>query len=100
MGIFFGLIGAGGLIFRDVHDFFGSINLYLAIVILATVCYGININEINKVSPLPICSERLKNEAAVPLCSGILTSIKIAFLFATEPAAIVVPINPNIKYRM
>ena len=60
----------------------------------------INMNEIKSVIPFPICSERLKNDAAVPLCSGMLTSIIIAFLLATGAAPNVEPINAITKYHM
>lgn len=45
-GVLIGLIGAAGLIVNDFANFLGSINWYAAIVLLATLCYGININEI------------------------------------------------------
>ncbi len=53
--------------------------------------------ETNKVTPLLICSESLKKEAAVPLCSGILTSIITALLFATGPAPNIEAIKAKIK---
>lgn len=45
-GVIIGLIGAAGLIVNDFANFVGSINWYAAIILLATLCYGISINEI------------------------------------------------------
>ena len=45
-GVLIGLIGAAGLIVNDFANLLGSINWYAAIVLLATLCYGISINEI------------------------------------------------------
>ena len=45
-GVLIGLIGAAGLIINDFANLLGSINWYAAIVLLATLCYGISINEI------------------------------------------------------
>ena len=44
-GVLVGLIGATGLIVNDFTNFIGSINRYAAIILLATLCYGISINE-------------------------------------------------------
>ena len=57
----------------------------------------ISVYEINNVIPLLVCSESLKKEAAVPLCSGILTSIITAFLLATGPAPNIEAIKAKIK---
>ncbi len=45
-GVLLGLAGAIGLIVNDFADFVGSINWAASIILLATICYGININEI------------------------------------------------------
>jgi drug/metabolite transporter (DMT)-like permease len=45
-GVILGLIGAAGLIVNDFANFIDSINWYASIILLATLCYGINVNEI------------------------------------------------------
>jgi len=57
----------------------------------------ISVNEISSVTPLLICSDNLKNEAEVPLCSGKFTSIITAFLLATGPAPSIEAIKAKMK---
>ncbi len=45
-GVILGLIGAVGLVVNDFANFVGSINRYAILVLLATLCYGISVNEI------------------------------------------------------
>ncbi len=45
-GVIIGLVGAAGLIVNDFANLIGSINWYAVLVLLATLCYGINVNEI------------------------------------------------------
>lgn len=46
IGILLGLLGASGLIFYSEDLKLGNINSYGLFVVLATICYGTNINEI------------------------------------------------------
>lgn len=46
LGVLVGLVGAAGLVIRDGSDIFHNINIYAVLVVLATLFYGININEI------------------------------------------------------
>ena len=48
VGIFLGLIGALGLITytTGANDIIGSINYYGLFIVLATICYGINVNQV------------------------------------------------------
>lgn len=48
LGIFLGLIGALGLITYTAggSDLFGNINYYGLFIVLATICYGINVNQV------------------------------------------------------
>ncbi len=48
IGIFLGLTGALGLIINTTSgtDFFSSINYYGLFIVLATICYGINVNQV------------------------------------------------------
>jgi drug/metabolite transporter (DMT)-like permease len=45
-GVLVGLAGAAGLVIREPSDILHSINFYAVLVVLATLCYGINVNEI------------------------------------------------------
>lgn len=45
-GLFIGLAGATGLIFKDIGTFLTGNYLYALLVILATLFYGINVNEV------------------------------------------------------
>ena len=46
LGIIIGLIGAGGLIIKDTADIVNGINWLGLLIVFATLCYGININEV------------------------------------------------------
>jgi drug/metabolite transporter (DMT)-like permease len=46
IGIMVGLVGAAGLMIQRSTDIFHSVNLFALLIVLATLCYGININEI------------------------------------------------------
>jgi drug/metabolite transporter (DMT)-like permease len=48
IGIFLGLVGALGLIIYSVNgtNILGNINYYGLLVVLATICYGINVNHV------------------------------------------------------
>ncbi|HAF30596.1 MAG TPA: EamA family transporter [Bacteroidales bacterium] len=48
IGIFLGLVGALGLIIYSVNgtSILGNINYYGLLVVLATICYGINVNHV------------------------------------------------------
>ncbi|MDX9696683.1 MAG: DMT family transporter [Bacteroidales bacterium] len=48
IGIFLGLIGALGLIAfsADSGELFGNINYYGLLIVFATICYGINVNQV------------------------------------------------------
>jgi drug/metabolite transporter (DMT)-like permease len=46
LGILLGLVGAIGLIYRGSGDLMGHANWYALYAILATLCYGISVNEI------------------------------------------------------
>ncbi len=46
VGIVLGFIGASGLIISDIHNIFSGVNWFATLVIIATLCYGINVNEI------------------------------------------------------
>ncbi len=46
MGIFIGFIGTMGLITKNIHHFFTNWNFYAMMVLIATLFYGINTNEI------------------------------------------------------
>ncbi|NOY38184.1 MAG: DMT family transporter [Chlorobi bacterium] len=46
LGILLGLAGAIGLIYDGSQDLFHQANLYGLFVVIATVCYGVSINEI------------------------------------------------------
>lgn len=67
VGILVGLIGAAGLITSGESISLDSINSYAFYVVLATICYGININEIKA---------RLSHLTGVQI-----TSMSFAFLF-------------------
>ena len=59
-GLFIGLIGAIGLIWKGGTDILKGINLYALFIVVATICYGINVNEIkyklSKLSSVQITS--------------------------------------------
>ena len=44
LGILIGLVGATGLIWRKELNIFEGINAYALLVVVATICYGINVN--------------------------------------------------------
>jgi drug/metabolite transporter (DMT)-like permease len=46
LGLMIGLTGAVGLIWTGDTDIFRGINLFALFVVAATVCYGINVNEV------------------------------------------------------
>ncbi len=46
LGLLIGLVGAVGLIWKGGTDIFQGINVYALFVVAATICYGINVNEI------------------------------------------------------
>lgn len=46
VGIFIGLLGAGGLILTGNNLDFSNINAYAFLIVLATIFYAININQI------------------------------------------------------
>jgi drug/metabolite transporter (DMT)-like permease len=46
LGVFLGLVGAVGLIFKGQAGIFDEINGYALFVVAATICYGITANEI------------------------------------------------------
>jgi len=46
LGLLIGLFGAAGLIVKDISDFFIGNNWYALFVVAATLCYGINVNEV------------------------------------------------------
>lgn len=46
VGLIIGFAGATGLMAHDFSAFFSSFNSYALLVVLATLCYGINVNEI------------------------------------------------------
>lgn len=46
VGIFLGLTGAIGLIYRGSNDLLNHANWYAIFIIIATLCYGISVNEI------------------------------------------------------
>lgn len=46
LGLLIGLTGAVGLIWTGDTDIFRGINLFALFVVAATVCYGINVNEV------------------------------------------------------
>ena len=46
IGILLGLLGALGLVYRGSEDLLSSTNWYALYAILATLCYGISVNEI------------------------------------------------------
>lgn len=53
IGICIGFTGAFGLIIQSPDDLIGSLNYYAFFVLLATMCYGINVNEVkNNLSQL------------------------------------------------
>ena len=71
-GLFFGLIGAVGIMWNGDMQIFKGINSYALFVVAATICYGINVNE-------------------VKFKLARLTSLEItsmAFLFTGPPAGI------------
>ncbi len=45
-GVMIGLVGALGLIWKGKLDIFKDMNLYALFVVAATICYGINVNEV------------------------------------------------------
>ena len=45
-GLLIGLVGAIGLIWKGGTDILKGINLYALFIVVATICYGINVNEI------------------------------------------------------
>jgi drug/metabolite transporter (DMT)-like permease len=45
-GLLIGLVGAIGLIWKKDADILSGINLYALFIVAATLCYGINVNEI------------------------------------------------------
>jgi len=46
VGVIIGFIGAAGLIFKGETGIFDQINWYALFIIIATTCYGLNINEV------------------------------------------------------
>ncbi len=46
IGIFIGLIGAIGILFKPATNFFAQNNWYVLFIVVATAFYGLNINEI------------------------------------------------------
>jgi len=46
LGLLIGLLGAVGLIWRGDLNVFRGINLFALFVVAATICYGINVNEV------------------------------------------------------
>ncbi len=46
VGLFIGLIGAAGLIIKDYTNVFENFNLYALYILVATLFYGINTNEV------------------------------------------------------
>lgn len=46
VGIFVGLIGAFGLIYRGSSDLLDKANWYAVFIVIATICYGTSVNEI------------------------------------------------------
>lgn len=46
IGLFIGLVGAVGLVFKDTISFFDENNIYALLVVAATLFYGINVNEV------------------------------------------------------
>jgi len=59
-GLFMGLIGAIGLMWNGDMNIFRGINAFALFIVVATICYGINVNEIKfklvKLSSLEITS--------------------------------------------
>jgi drug/metabolite transporter (DMT)-like permease len=47
-GVIIGLIGASGLIVKDSSQFFVGNNWYALFIVMATLCYGININQVKR----------------------------------------------------
>jgi len=48
LGVFLGLMGALGLMFKGQSGLFDEINHYALFVVVATICYGISANEIKR----------------------------------------------------
>jgi len=46
LGVLIGLVGALGLMWNGNMDVFKSVNLYALFIVVATICYGINVNEV------------------------------------------------------
>jgi drug/metabolite transporter (DMT)-like permease len=46
VGIFLGLMGAIGLVYRGSSDLFNQANWFAIFIVIATLCYGISVNEI------------------------------------------------------
>lgn len=46
IGVLIGFVGAAGLMFKGETGIFDSLNWYALFIILATTCYGINVNEV------------------------------------------------------
>lgn len=46
LGVIIGFIGAAGLMFKGEKGIFDSINWYVIFILIATTCYGINVNEV------------------------------------------------------
>jgi drug/metabolite transporter (DMT)-like permease len=46
VGLLIGLLGAVGLIWKGDLEIFSSMNLFALFVVAATICYGINVNEV------------------------------------------------------
>ncbi len=46
VGIIIGLVGSFGMLIKDFNNFFGNFNVYAIYIIIATLMYGINTNEV------------------------------------------------------
>lgn len=72
IGIFMGLLGAMGLMLKGSRFTFADVDLYTLFIVAATLCYGINVNEIK---------HNLKALSAIEITS-------LSFLLAGPPAGV------------
>jgi drug/metabolite transporter (DMT)-like permease len=78
VGVLIGLIGAAGLIGAGETISLNSVNSYAFYIVLATTCYGLNINEIKT---------RLSHLTGVQITSmsfAFLFPVALAYLFTTD----------------
>lgn len=77
-GLFLGLVGAAGLIATGKTLSLDSINSYAFYVVLATICYGINMNEIKA------GLSHLKGVQITSLSFAFLLPVSLGYLLTTD----------------